>query len=303
MPDFHSYYKPPELHIPVERSRFAMLPNAMAAGVPGSLNKRFIAYSKGHENFLLWPTIAYSCSWPVKAHMHMFILLQSSSSSLHLCCVHPLSIILYTHSGFLYTTWAGSLEKHLCELQHNVLTLGLSPQSPPSTTGISSRNSWGRTWTGCSLAHACAWHRKPPYTGWGLHWGWLSWSSWLKHQTWLHPLPHTGFCGAMRKWLLLCLGGKWGNSFSLALPLSFPPAHTSAGRCAWVGLSQTLPRPHGDLGAQWHHTSSQGWILHPTQPALAAGKTLHCGCFAVRLCFYYLRSNSLLAFLRFPMTC
>lgn len=40
MPNFHSYYKPPELHIPVERSRFAMLPNAMAAGVPGSLKKK-----------------------------------------------------------------------------------------------------------------------------------------------------------------------------------------------------------------------------------------------------------------------
>lgn len=40
MPNFRSYYKPPELHIPVERSRFALLPNARAAGVPGSQKKK-----------------------------------------------------------------------------------------------------------------------------------------------------------------------------------------------------------------------------------------------------------------------
>lgn len=58
--------------------------------VPGRIKERFITYSKGHENFLLWPTITCFCNWPVKAHRHMFILLQSSSSLLSLCSVHPL---------------------------------------------------------------------------------------------------------------------------------------------------------------------------------------------------------------------
>lgn len=100
MPNFHSYYKPPELHIPMERSRFAILADAMAAGVPGSLKKNIYC-------LLLWPTVACFCNWPVRAHMHMFILLQSCSSLLPLCCVHPLSIILYKYSGFFYTTWFG----------------------------------------------------------------------------------------------------------------------------------------------------------------------------------------------------
>lgn len=101
------------------------------------------------------------------------------------------------------------------------------------------------------------------------------WSSCLKNQTWFHSLPHGGVCGAIGKWLFLGLGRKWGSFFSSAFPLSFLPAHTSAGRCAGVGLNQTLPRLHRGLGAKWHHSSSQGQILHPTQPVLAVGKPVH----------------------------
>lgn len=88
----------------------------------------------------------------------------------------------------------------------------------------------------------------------------------------------------MGKWLFLCLGAKWGNSFSLAFPLSFPPAHSSAGRCAWVGLSQTLPRPHRGSGAP-HQQPGSDPVSCTASPGCRKTCPLPWSYFAVRYVF------------------
>lgn len=65
--------------VPVQSCAFA---SEVQVPEHGSLSwDPFIAHPKGHENCLVWPTITCFCNWPL-THMHMFILLQSSSSCL-----------------------------------------------------------------------------------------------------------------------------------------------------------------------------------------------------------------------------
>lgn len=64
----------PELCIPVEWNRFACYQVLWQLECQGVWNKGFIVYPKGHENFLLWPTITCFCNQPASqglyAHTH-----------------------------------------------------------------------------------------------------------------------------------------------------------------------------------------------------------------------------------------
>lgn len=105
----------------------------------GSEKKRFIAYPKGHENFLLCPTITCFCNWPVKTHMHIFILLQSSSflSSPLLCS--PLALPFSLHLSLCVRFSSHQPDPPVCPMSPlsawglgNLLSLLLQQFSNPS---------------------------------------------------------------------------------------------------------------------------------------------------------------------------